>query len=194
MGGVQGASRALCGAALVLAFAQAAVAEIYAWRTEDGGYAYTDDRDQIPARYREQAQALKRRSLESYERFTPQDAASAEDYAERLERRLQSLREANARSAVASTAAQPQAAPTGNLLVSTGGDNAPQIEVPMSASSSAPVVVEPHLSKRSGDFRTRRTTVVRQGDRTIAILKGPPHNFDPVNGILDEDELEAGER
>ena len=51
-------------------------------------------------------------------------------------------------------------------------------------------MVEPGLSKRSGDFRTRRITVVRQGERTLAIIKGAPHNFDPVSDILDEDELE----
>src|SRR5215470_7700559 len=94
MGGVQGALRALCGAALVLAFAQSSWAEIYAWRTEDGGYAYAGDRDQIPARYRDQAKKLPNKSLKSYERYTPQDPAASAHYAERLEKRLQSLRDA----------------------------------------------------------------------------------------------------
>jgi hypothetical protein len=190
MGTGRSASLALCGALLLLAVAQTAAAEIYAWRTEDGGYAYTDDRDQIPARYRDQAKLMARKSLKSYERYTPQDAASSARYAERLERRLQSLREANMPVARAPQAQPP--APS-RLLVSTGGEGAPAIEVPMDGTvASKPVVVEPHLTMRSGDFRTRRTTVVRQGDRTIAILKGPSHNIDPVGDILDEDALEAG--
>jgi hypothetical protein len=177
------------GACLALGFAQGAHAEIYAWRTDDGGYAYTDDKDQIPARYRAQAKALSRTSLSSYERYTPQDGASSARYAERLERRLMALRAAN--TAAPQPAAQASAAPVGSgtLLVSTGGENASQIEVPMASEGAAPVVVEPGLSKRTGDLRTRRVTVVKQGERTIAVILGPPHNFDPVSDILDEDEL-----
>ena len=38
--------------------APAATAEVYGWRTEDGGYAFTDDREHVPARYADQAKAL----------------------------------------------------------------------------------------------------------------------------------------
>lgn len=189
--GVAPRGYALVAACLALGMAQAAVAEIYAWRTDDGGYAYTDDKDQIPARYRAQAKRLSNTSLSSYERYTPQDPVAAAHYAERLERRLATLRAANAGAAAGAARSEAAAATPGTLLVSTGGENASQIEVPMSA-EGAPVVVEPGLSKRTNDSRTRRVTVVKQGERTIAVIKGSDHNLDPVSGILDEDELDAG--
>ncbi|MGI9591601.1 MAG: DUF4124 domain-containing protein, partial [Myxococcota bacterium] len=34
--------------------APASASEIYSWRTEDGGYSFTDDPNAIPARYRDQ--------------------------------------------------------------------------------------------------------------------------------------------
>lgn len=190
--GVARAARASFAACLALGMAQAAAAEIYAWRTEDGGYAYTDNRDHIPARYRAQAKPIGSRSLSSYERYTPQDPAASARYAERLERRLSALRAANAQGAVASRAAAAAAAPSaGTLLVTTGGENSPQIQVPM-AENGSPLVVEPVLSKKTGDARTRRSTLIRQGDRTVSVILGPPHNFDPVDGIVDENEAIEG--
>jgi hypothetical protein len=181
---------ALICALILLGVATTVSAEIYAWRTDDGGYAYTDDPDQIPARYRAQATEQKGAPLASYERYTRQDPDASARYAERLERRLQSLRENNAgpRQAVA---AAPVASAPGALMVSTGGENPSQIEVPMAA-DGPPVVIDPGLTKRDGDFRTRRVTVVKQGDRTIAVIKGPQHNFDPIDSIQDEDALDQG--
>src|SRR5262245_54827581 len=95
-GGVGRRGRAVLGACLALVVAQTAAAEMYAWRTDDGGYAYTDDKDQIPERYRAQAKRVSSTSLKSYERYTPQDPQASAQYAERLERRLAALRAANA--------------------------------------------------------------------------------------------------
>jgi len=39
------------GASLVLAAPVAALADIIAYRTDDGVFAYTDDREKVPARY-----------------------------------------------------------------------------------------------------------------------------------------------
>jgi len=178
--------RALCGALLVLGVAPMVRAEIYAWRTEDGSYAYTDDRDQIPARYRDQAKVLPRAPLSGYERFTRQDPVAASHYADRLERRLQSLRAANAAVAPAPAPAPPSGLTS--VRVSTSGE----IDLPLTP-GEAPVVVDPGLAKRDGDFRTRRVTVVKQGDRTLAVIKSNQHNFDPVESIQDEDALDAGE-
>jgi hypothetical protein len=188
--GVSRLECALICASILLGIAPMAGAEVYAWRTDDGGYAYTDDRDQIPARYRAQATAQQRAPLASYERYTRQDDEATAHYAERLARRLQALRAANAEPHPAVAAAS--AASPGTLMVSTGGENGSQIEVPMAA-AGPPVVIDPGLTKRDGDFRTRRVTVVRQGDRTIAVIKGPQHNFDPIDSIQDEDALEQGD-
>lgn len=188
--GVSRLECALICASILLGIAPMAGAEVYAWRTDDGGYAYTDDPDQIPARYRAQATARQRAPLTSYERYTRQDDDATARYAERLARRLQALRAANAEPSPAVAAAS--AVSPGTLMVSTGGENGSQIEVPMVA-SGPPVVIDPGLTKRDGDFRTRRVTVVRQGDHTLAVIKGAQHNFDPIDSIQDEDALEQGD-
>ena len=48
-------------------------------------------------------------------------------------------------------------------------------------------------AKRTGDFRTRRVTVIRQGDKTVAVVKGSPVHQNPSTDIYDEDALEKGE-
>ena len=187
--GTSGVGRILSACLCALFFvgvATAAGAEIYAWRTEDGSYAYTDDPDQIPARYRKQATAQKPASLESYKRYTRQDDAASARYADRLERRLQALRDANVdRPALA----RRESNGPGKLLVSAGDGSA--IEVPTDE-AGGPVVIDPGLTKRDGDMRTRRVTVVRQGDKTLAVIKGNPHNFDPIDSIQDEAALYHG--
>jgi hypothetical protein len=181
-----------CGAlaALVVGAATPAAADLYSWRTEDGGYAYTDDPDQIPARYRAQAKQISRRSLASYERYTVQDGAAAERYAQGIERRLAALRAANQATERAEQEAIAAAAPQ-TLTMSTGGTNAPQITATMT--NDEPVVMEPVLIREKGDLRTRRATVVRQGDRILALLKDSQHNYNVNQDILDEAELEQGE-
>ena len=179
---------------LGLLAAPAAFAETYTWRTDDGGYAYTDDRDQIPARYADRVKVVRSGSLTSYERYTPQDDAASDAYAARLAERLQYLRAVNGDAAPSRSAARqaPAAAPLGNTIaLSTGDPRAPEIQVPVGG-NAGPIIVEPVNAKRTGDFRTRRVTVVRQGGETIAVIKGNPHHFNPSNDIHDEDELEAG--
>jgi len=183
-------ARVAFGACLVVGFAQAAAAEVYAWRTEDGGYAYTDDRDQIPARYRAQAKRLSSTSLSGYERYTPQDSEATSRYADRLERRLATLREVNATTAPVRP--QPETTSAGSLLISTGDGNAPALSLPMQADGSEPMVIEEVTSKRMGDARTRRSTVVRQGDKVVTVILGEPRIFDPTD-FKDEEALEAGE-
>ncbi|HVN40006.1 MAG TPA: hypothetical protein VMW19_17710 [Myxococcota bacterium] len=191
-GGVGRCGRAALGACLALVVAQTAAAEMYAWRTDDGGYAYTDDKDQIPERYRAQAKLVSNASLKSYERYTPEDPQASARYAERLERRLAALRAMNAVAPQAPVAhAAPGAPHSGSLMISTGNANAPAIEMPM-ASNGAPLVVEPVLSKATGDPRTRTSTLVKQGDSTIAVILGKQAVFDPVQGIKDEGELIEG--
>jgi hypothetical protein len=185
---VTGFAIALAGALATAGAAMPAAAEMYSWRTEDGGYAFTDDEDQIPARYRGQAKAVQQKSLASYERYTPQDSASSAQYAQRLGNRLAALRAANE----ASEASARETAGTGShkLLLTTGGTNAPQIDASI-ASAEEPVVIEPRLMAAPGDFRTRRVTIVRQGDKTLAVIKSSQHNYNVSQDILDEEDYDA---
>ena len=181
--------------ALVLALVAPSIsAEMYSWRTEDGGIAYTDDRDQIPARYASQAKRMRSGSLSGYERFTPSDDTAQESYASRLQQRLDHLRAVNAAPPVSRHAAVAPgaAAPGGTVSVATGNARVPEIQVPI-GENAAPIIVEPVNAKRTGDFRTRRVTVIRQGDRTVAVVKSSPVVQNPSTDIYDEDELEQGE-
>jgi hypothetical protein len=177
-------------AVLTMAAAMPAAAEMWSWRTEDGGYAYTDDAKQIPARYRAQAKQISRRSLASYERYTAQDGDASARYAEGVARRLESLRAANQDAEWVEQHAAA-AAPPETFVMSTGGANAPQITATMEGDE--PVVMEPVLIREKGDLRTRRATVVRQGNRVLALLKDSQHNYNVTQDILDEDALERGE-
>ena len=75
------------------------------------------------------------------------------------------------------------------ISVATGsGNNAPRVQFPADGATGEPLVLEPVLTKSTGDTRTRRATVVKQGGRTVAVLKGPRHNRGPQD-ILDEEAL-----
>jgi hypothetical protein len=52
--------------------------------------------------------------------------------------------------------------------------------------------VEPVTTKPDGWVVTRRTTLVKQGGQTIAVLKGPKRETNPSTDFLDEDDLEQG--
>ena len=53
---------------------------------------------------------------------------------------------------------------------------------------SEPLVIEPRLMAAPGDFRTRRVTIVRQGDKTLAVIKSSQHNYNVSQDILNEDD------
>ena len=64
-------------AAITVCFSlPAAASEIYSWRTEDGGYAYTDDAKAIPPRYRDRAQTQQTKGISSYKRLTSPPAGT----------------------------------------------------------------------------------------------------------------------
>ena len=71
------AGAALLGGGVV---AVGAAADVFAWRTDDGGYAFTDDEKAIPARYRDRAEVKRTNGLKSYGRFTPQDDRAVAGY------------------------------------------------------------------------------------------------------------------
>jgi hypothetical protein len=91
---------------------------------------------------------------------------------------------------VAATAAT-SGAPQQTISLSTGDPRAPEIQVPV-GQGSGPIVVEPVLAKRSGDAVTRRVTVIRQGGKTIAVIKGNSRQYNLSTDIHDEEELENG--
>ena len=106
-------------AAAVLMFGLPALAgEVYSWRTEDGGYAFTDDPKAVPPRYRDRAQARTTAGLSDYERLTAPEAGSTDAYAQRLADRLDHLRALNQNLDQAEAWAAAASAPTGGGLQS----------------------------------------------------------------------------
>src|SRR5262245_18600344 len=67
-------------------------ADVIAYRTDDGVYAYTDDRDKVPARYAADAITVRDSALYNYPRLTREDTRAARAVNARLEKRLDYLR------------------------------------------------------------------------------------------------------
>jgi len=176
--------------ALLAALATPAAADpVYSWRTEDGGYAFTDDPKGIPARYRDQATLRDSARLRDYARYTPSDDAAAERYAEQLTRRLAYLRAVNAQPVARRDAvAVSGSGPTTSLTMQSANNYAPSVEISQNTGSE-PIVVETLFTRPEGKMVTRQTQVVRQGDQILSILKPRLREWNVTTDIHDESEI-----
>lgn len=178
---------------LALGVVAPAAADVYAWKTDDGVFAYTDDPKNIPGRYADEAVTVRDTRLEAYPRLTREDSQATRAVAARMEKRLEYLRRVNA---IDARSAAPRVHGGGEeratVTVATGSAQAPTMDIAVDE-ASGPVVVEPILTKRDGKVRTRRSTIVTQGDRTLALIKGPRHHINPNEDIYDEDDLVDGD-
>jgi hypothetical protein len=162
-------------AVAMLSFSLPALAgEIYSWRTEDGGYAFTDDPKAVPPRYRDQAESRTTTGLSDYARLTAPEAGTTDAYARRLADRLdhlralnQSLDEAEAWSA----ASAPAGGSLQSLSVKAGEFN---VGVPTDGQGDGPVVIENVRFRHDGEMATRHNLIIRQGDELLAVIKGRP--------------------
>jgi len=159
-------------AILFLMFAfPAAAGEIYSWRTEDGGFAFTDDPKAVPARYRSQAATRETAGLGDYERLTEPEPGAMADYSRRLDDRLDHLRRLNRDLDAAYAAARTRAPQLESLSVESGDFN---IGVPLDDAGDGPVVIENIRYLHEGEMATRHNVVVRRGGETLAVIKGRP--------------------
>ena len=177
-------------AALVLAGPSAAES-YYAYRTDEGAYAFTDDAKAIPEAYRGQAQRSSLRSLRSYERLTPSDARATSDYAKRLDARLAYLREMNQQALAEQTARSPRASAPA-IALQTGGPDSPMLQItPVDGDASdEPIIVETLRAHPADRIVTRNNTVVRQGDKTLAIVRSRGREWNVNEDIHIESDLE----
>jgi hypothetical protein len=182
---------ALVGTGVLLAGGVAAAEEIYSWRTQDGGYAFTDDEKAIPPRYRDRVQVRRTEGLEGYRRFTPKDDPATQRYEERLAARLEHLRALNTRPQAPSSGAPASGAaptPPGDLItLRTGRRDAPGIDITTSGNGE-PVVVETILMRPKGKSVSQNVQVTRRGSKPIAVVKPREREWN-VSDIIDEDEL-----
>jgi hypothetical protein len=177
----------------LLAGGLASAEEIYAWRTSDGGYAFSDDEKAIPPRYADDVEVRRTGGLEDYRRFTPKDDPATRRYEQRLAARLEHLRalngQATARSSgtPAGSAAPAQALPRERITLRTGRTDAPGIDV-TTWGDGEPLVVETIQMRPKGKMISQNVQVTRRGDKTIAIVKPRAREWN-VSDIIDEEEL-----
>lgn len=152
-----------------VALAGPAVAgNIYSWRTQSGDVAFTDDIKSVPSRYRDQVETRRTEPLGDYARFSSQDSEGADSYEERLQARLIHLQQLNDALTQQETDI-PSAADSASLRI--GGTADPVLNLAGNV-ADAPVIVERIRVIRAGQIATRHDTVVRQGNRTLAIIRG----------------------
>jgi hypothetical protein len=186
------APKILTAAALGLSLATPALAaDLYRWKTDDGGYAYTDDAKRIPEHYRKTAKLISTGSLTGYDRYTPGPSTTPESR-DALSERLERLRAFNVAYDQAH-AGQPAA-----MAVATGeGPRAPSVRMSPTAGPSVevsgnddggPVMIEERRFRIADGFVTRTDTVVRQGDRIIAVVKPRPRVIGTTNTLDFQDE------
>ena len=134
---------ALVGTGALLAGGLATAEEIYSWRTQDGGYAFSDDEKAIPPRYRDRVEVRRTDGLEGYRRFTPKDDQATHRYEERLAARLEHLRALNRQAkapssgAPADSAAPAPAPPREQITLRTGRRDAPGIDITTSSETAS---------------------------------------------------------
>ena len=159
-------------AAITVFFSLPAFAsEIYSWRTEDGGYAYTDDGKAIPPRYRDRAQSQQTEGMSSYPRLTAPAPGAMDAYANRLSNRLEYLRALN-RDLDRASARPEYQSEIGSIEVNSGPIN---VAVPVADNrSDDPVVIEKIRFRHRDEMATRHNLVVKKGDRVLAVIKGNP--------------------
>jgi len=157
--------------------------EIYSWTTVDGNVAFTDNPKNIPARYRDQVRVRKSAGIEDYARFTSEDSAQTAHYSDQLAKRIEYLRGLNSDRAVAPAVAN--GAGVASITVS-GVD----LRLP-AADANAPIIIEKLRVKSDGQIATRHDTLVSQGGRPLAIVRGNQSaEFGGAPSILDEKDLE----
>jgi len=186
--------RTLLAAAVLFAVATPASAKVvYRWKTDDGGYAFTDDAKRIPEKYRTQAKASPLRPLQTYKRYTPAQISGTQAYLSGVEKSAQEMSKLNARLSGRRTAV-PMGPVSGEpsdvavLRVGTAGQSNVEIQT-SGLGSGEPIVVEQERYYVPGLNSTRTNTVVRQGGRILAISK-PVASQVNISNIEDESVLD----
>ena len=190
--------RILLGAILFIAMAGPAFAgNVYSWVTEDGTYAFTDDAKRIPATYRSEAKSRPMGDLKRYGRYTVD--RTGKGYTDRLDQRRADLRE-RASAEPSNVTAAPTSMPgtTSGLKYavpfigggSPGGHRGAQMQLglggPGMGDNGEPMSVESLRMQPSQGQATRHVTVVKQGDRVVAVIKGEIRDRSP-EGIKESD-------
>jgi len=167
----------------------AVAGEVYSWRTEDGGFHFTDSAKNVPARYREQALKRSGEKLSGYAHYTAQDSNASTRYEQSLTDRLAYLRAINAEPYRVS-AADVHSGAGQTVSLRAGGALAPAIDLDTRA-DAGPVIIERLRMKPLDQITTRHNLVVRQDGKVLAIVKGKiSGEINAAGNIEDEADFE----
>ena len=121
---------------LVLAFvlgASASAGTLYSWKTEDGTFAYTNEKKRIPAKYKTEAKKSTLKSMESYERFTPGPKIDDTAYGDRIVQRLEVFHAAD--GATVASGAEPHFGAQAYVKLELGDEGGNAIEIPIDSAA-----------------------------------------------------------
>lgn len=182
----------LAGAMLFILTAPAQAGDVYTWRTEDGGTAFTDDPKSIPARYRSQIETRQVAALDGYERFSGQDSAAADRYEARLAERLERLRALNRSRAGAFRNGNPHGVAEESLTLRNGYREGSEVDLSLAVGESVsgePIVVETVKMRLRGSSVVQAAEVVRRGDEILAVRKPQPRQWNLSDPVSEADVL-----
>ena len=186
--------RTLIAAAVLFAVAAPASAKVvYRWKTDDGVYAYSDDARRIPEKYRAEARTGPLRTLRGYNRYTPAQISGTQAYLKRTQKSAAEMAKLNARVHGARTGGavgSAYGAPANDgavLWVGQSGQSTVALQEGLS-DSDEPIIIEQKRFYVPGLNSTRTDTIVRQGDRILAVTKPLPHQQD-ISDIQSESTL-----
>lgn len=130
-----------------------AAADYYRYETDNGSIAFTDDPEQIPARYRDSARPMAEQSLHDWERTTRVEPG------------------AHPKPAPQVRSATPDAAAGTEVVTLDAGHD---LDVDVSVRSDEPITIDKRVMRPDPDGKgTVEYTVVRQGDRVLMEVREP---------------------
>ena len=156
---------------------------IYQWRTEEGSFAFADSLKKVPARYRTGMTTRDMKSLSGYDRFSPVDRSATSRYERELSVRLDVLQ--SRRAVLASTWRHPSMKTPTSILLRTGNESSPSIQV-ASEKGSGPIVMEKVQTRPADGMVTRHSWVVKQGNEVIALTIPRSHVSNPSDVLIEE--------
>ncbi len=191
------------GAGVLLASVSADARTVYRWETEEGVISFADELRRVPERYRDQVKTIDTKKLSSAKRFSKMAEPATAGHAAQVATRLESLRALNGAAAHAGTSHGRASASVVNELALSGPRRddgrtrmvdqvVPMLNLGAVAESEAPIVVD-EIRVRSDEGSpnvTRRVTVIRQGERVLAVIKPAARRAYGLD-FPDESELEA---
>lgn len=154
---------------------------VWSWTTEDGTAAYTNDPKRIPAKYKDSAEKRTVGKLKNYPRLSESGVKYEKPYVERVNSRLERLREGP--PAVSAGPAVAGRHPL-SFDVALKGDG-DQISIPIDDASAEPIVTEDFSVRMRDSIASRNVRITRQGDRVLSV-RVARKNQRKINERLDD--------